>query len=191
VSDVARNVLCGQSPDPSDKNAVVCALARKRWLTFNRFLADLWVAAGDNREIGFSYFGLLLMRDALECDRTVPESKSDVEEYGPRDLLVETASIWVNNAGEKMYHSKQTWDDKGVHPEADALALGRGGPRWSGANGYCPERWSLWKQVFTEVAGGSGSRQNAVIAAKVSFPSIYLFCFIKYLSLPSRLRSPR
>lgn len=146
----------------------MCPLSRRRWLAFNQLLADLWIAAGGMGDIGFAFFALKRMRNALEFEPTAPENQDDLKTEGPRDLLVETASIWVIRAGEKMYHSTQEWND-----EHDGLALGRGGARWSGSNGYNPRRWSLWKQVFTEVANDLGRRHNVVAAANVCV-SVYI-----------------
>lgn len=171
-SEAAQKILCGDQPDPSDKHALMCAISRTRWLDFNRLLADLWREAGDVEEMGFAFFGLERMRNALEFDPAVPESQSDVEVLGPRDLLIETASVWVTSAGEQMYRSRQKWDGK-EYDEADSLILGRGGARWSGANGYCPGRWSLWRQVFTEIANDSRRRQHVVTASNVC-SSIYI-----------------
>lgn len=47
------------------------------------------------------------MRDALEFDSAVVETQRDVELYGLRDLLLETASVWIVEAGERMYESRQ------------------------------------------------------------------------------------
>lgn len=187
-SDAAYNVLCGDPlPDPSDENVVMCALARRRWLAYSRLLADLWATTGDHAnvgETGFAFFGLLAMRDALEFDPAVVETQKDVEMYGPRDLLLETASVWVVEAGERMYESRQEWNPDGEDgalkadededgaddgdDDFDATRYtGKGGARWSGINGYAPGRWALWKQVFKEVGADAERRSNVVAAAKV------------------------
>ena len=161
-------------PEPSDLDGLAFYEGRCKWLNVNRFFASLWV---DNKiPVDYALFALWAMRSGLEFDPKSEESHSDV---GPRDLLIETASIWATIAGDKMYHCKDIYGPNG-DPTWDTKTRGTpglGGPRWVGVDGYHSARWALWKQVFNEVANEEGRRPHLIILAKVGFSQFIFLWF--------------
>ena len=166
----AHAILSGATPeDPDDPYNRDYAAARSAWLNTIRYLMRIW--ASDVYD--FEIYGIWFMRDGLEYfDPARPEKVEDAMGLPPA-LMVEAASICVQEAGEKMYRSKLIEGPNG-DPNWDVETRGlpgRGGKRWTGVDGYHPDRWKLWKTVFKEyidAEGREGIWPNAVEAAKVS-----------------------
>jgi len=121
-------VLAGKRPDPSDTDLVARYKDSERWIDLNHFLARLY--AGSVWDFGL--YGLWSMRAALEGGGD--------DSLGPEPLRIEIAAIWIAIAGELMFKSREKYG-----------GAGKGGPLWSGAEGYSPERWTFWKEIFEKL----------------------------------------
>lgn len=168
-SESRKRVLSGDVPEPSDLDGLAIYEGRCKWMNMNRFFASLWI--DDKIPVDYALFALWAMRAGLEFD---PKSEESHLEFGPWDLLIETASIWAIIAGDKMYHCKDIYGPNGG-PTWDTKTRGTpglGGPRWVGVDGYDPARWALWKQVFTEVANEEGRRPHVIVLAKAAVDSM-------------------
>lgn len=168
-SELGQRILSGDVPESSDLDGLAFYEGRCKWLNLNRFFASLWI--DENIPVDYALFALWAMRSGLERDPKSEESHLDV---GPRDLSIETASIWVTIAGDKMYHCKEIYGRNG-DPAWDTNTRGTpglGGARWVGVDGYDPARRALWKQVFTEIANEEGRRPHLIILAKAAVDSM-------------------
>jgi hypothetical protein len=84
------------------------------------------------------------MRDGLE----VP-----FEDIKPviRDQTLWAAALWIKFCGEHLHSLNQIWE-----PDPRKGNVARGGPLYGGPNGFCKERWELWRErfgVLTQVDG--------------------------------------
>ena len=93
---------------------------------------------------------------------------ANVETGVPQEVEIEVAAIWVKVAGAKMYACTEILGPKGnPNWEANQGAPGKSGGTWDGVDGYHPDRWAHWKQIFSEVAQGNW-RANVAEAAQAS-----------------------
>ncbi len=91
----------------------------------------------------FDFWAIVVMREALES------LEFNLEIQLP-EALIPAAVAWVSILGPEMY----SWDYE--FPYGVNLSdRGRGGPLWNGQHGFCKERWTLWKQRFTELSSSS------------------------------------
>ncbi|GJE94470.1 DUF3632 domain-containing protein [Phanerochaete sordida] len=164
----AYDILSGATPeDPTDPTSKAYTDARAAWLNLVRFFMQVWAAD----VYDFALYGIWFMRAGLEDFD--PADPGRVTEIAPPALDLEAASVCVQVAGAQMYRSHliagpngdPTWDSdlRG--------APGRGGKRWTGIDGYSPDRWKLWKTVFGEYVAAEGKPSiwhNAVQAAKAA-----------------------
>lgn len=153
-------------PDPSDTKAVAYAQARKRWINMNRFFMRAWA----DDVLDFSLYGIWALRDGLESlDLNAPDS-IDHTAIGPRTLRIETAAACVEEAPEALYKCREIMGPNGRSDWTQSNAPGSGGTRWTGVDGFHPDRWALWKTVFGEIAANNGQYKmpdHVVDAAKV------------------------
>lgn len=153
-------------PDPSDTKAVAYAQARKRWINMNRFFMRAWA----DDVLDFSLYGIWALRDGLESlDLNAPDSV-DPTTIGPRALRIETAAACVEEAPEALYKCREIMGPNGRDDWTQSNAPGSGGTRWTGVDGFHPDRWALWKTVFGEIAANNGQYKmpdHVVDAAKV------------------------
>ncbi len=166
----AHAVLCGDLPtkDPVER---MFSQSRKEWLNINAFLAKLWALD----IVDEHFFGITTMRMLLE-PLSVQSTKGptvDVDRDDPQELQIEVAAIWIKIAGAKMYRCRKILGPKG-NPDwkANQGAPGASGGTWDGADGYHPDRWAHWKQIFSEVAQGNW-RKNVTEAAQASVSQMH------------------
>ncbi|RDX52707.1 hypothetical protein OH76DRAFT_1399963 [Lentinus brumalis] len=168
----AHAVLCGDLPtkDPVER---MFSQSRKEWLNINAFLAKLWALD----IVDEHFFGITTMRMFLE-PLSVQSNKGptvDVDRDDPQELQIEVAAIWIKIAGAKMYRCRKILGPKG-NPDwkANQGASGASGGTWDGADGYHPDRWAHWKQIFSEVAQGNW-RKNVTEAAQAAVDAMEKF----------------
>ncbi|KAI0692984.1 hypothetical protein C8T65DRAFT_70534 [Cerioporus squamosus] len=171
----ARAVLCGDLPanDPVERKF---AQSRKEWLNINAFLAKIWALD----IVDEHFYGLSTMCMCLEplSVRSTKGPSEGVESGGhddPQELEIEVAAIWVKIAGAKMYSCREILGPKG-NPnwrENHGCPGGSGGT-WDGVDGYHPDRWAHWKQIFSEVAQGNW-RKNVTEAAQTAAEAMQKF----------------
>ncbi|GJE91478.1 hypothetical protein PsYK624_076280 [Phanerochaete sordida] len=151
------------------------AKSRVEWLNIVRYFMQIWALDICDLEI----YGLRIMRDGLEnVDLAEPKRLTKAPDLVPPALALEAASVCVRLVGKKMYRSTRIVEqgdcdlDYEFYPQGYP---GRGGQRWTGVEGYHPDRWKLWKSVFIEYAEAEGRRgivQNAVEAAKAAIEAM-------------------
>ena len=112
---------------------------RQQYMSWNAFLSRL-ASIQDAPE--WDIYGLMVFRWALEDDLNA-EGLS---------LNVPGAVMWIFYAGEHIWKSEREW----VVPFTDlnALETSRGSLMWDATkkNGFCEERWVLWRDSFGWVA---------------------------------------
>ncbi|TFK88774.1 hypothetical protein K466DRAFT_575178 [Polyporus arcularius HHB13444] len=152
-------VLCRDLPanDPVER---MFSQSRKEWLNINAFLAKLWALD----IVDEHFFGIATMRMCLEplSVQSTERPTADVGGHDPlEELQIEVAATWIKIAGAKMYLlGNPDW-------KANQGAPGASGGTWDGADGYHPDRWAHWKQIFSEVAQGNW-RKNVTEAAQAA-----------------------
>ena len=109
---------------------------RDRWIRSNAFMARLSNLPGASE---FDLHGLLTMQYALE-------NEADALDLS---LNVPGAAMWIFYAGERMYQSDREWQPP--YYDRFAMHLAKGSFYWNGKNGFCRERWQVWKLGFEEV----------------------------------------
>ncbi|KAI9056910.1 hypothetical protein FKP32DRAFT_1422730 [Trametes sanguinea] len=157
--------VAGDPPTDSPLSRLV-ARARTDWLNHNLFIAQLWA-----RDMGdWSTWGIATMRMDLEPYSLPPESRRFTgKPFLSQELDIETAAVWIRIAGKKMYENRQILGPKG-NPGWDPKLLGAAGSSggtWDGVDGYHPDRWAHWKDIFKKISEGEG-RQNMIDAAKAA-----------------------
>ncbi|EKM54441.1 uncharacterized protein PHACADRAFT_258288 [Phanerochaete carnosa HHB-10118-sp] len=168
VPPVGLRILSGAIPEDPDPSNQLYVSARAVWLETRRYLMRVWVAGVYDFEI----YGIWFMREGLEdLDLADLEWKTHTAS-APPVLALEGASVCVQTAGEKMYRSNLVEGPNGnPNWNSNFGTAGRGGKRWTGVDGYHPDRWRLWKSVFQEYADAHGMKgiwPNAVEAAKTA-----------------------
>lgn len=170
---LAYQILSGGKPeDPNDVYSQAYAATRSAWLNTVRYLMKVWAS----NVYDFEIYGIWFMREGLEdFDLSDPETATDVSQLPPA-LALEAASVCVQVAGKKMYRSTLIAGPNG-DPDWDPARgqPGKGGKRWTGVDGYHPDRWKLWKKVFQEYASAAGKEgiwPNAVEAAKTAIAAM-------------------
>jgi hypothetical protein len=112
---------------------------REQYLRTNTFLARLVHLPGAP---DYELYASLALRWALEDDSNAQGLS----------LNVPGAAMWILYAGERIWKSESEW----VGPRIDRLALymSHGSLMWdeSRKNGFCLERWALWRDSFGWVA---------------------------------------
>ncbi len=112
---------------------------RQQYMRWNAFLSRL---ASLQDAPDWEIYGLMVLRWALEDDLNA-EGLS---------LNVPGAVMWIFYAGEYIWKSEREW----VGPFADRNAsyMSRGSLMWDGSkkNGFCEERWVIWRDSFGWVA---------------------------------------
>ncbi|KAJ6099741.1 hypothetical protein N7467_001276 [Penicillium canescens] len=100
----------------------------------------------------YSWFALITFRDALEAPAD--------QESGQLDGLIPAAATWIQVLGADIYG----WNE-------DFGRRGRGGSLWDGKDGFCVERWQLWRERFGATAKreelDDGARRAAVDAEQM------------------------
>ena len=95
----------------------------------------IFAARLNAREVqSFSLYAIWAFRAALEGD--TPWCPP-----GPRSVTIPAACAWIKYAGEHL-----------IKLDNDYGRAARGGTLWSGNNGYCRERWQLWREGFSRSA---------------------------------------
>jgi hypothetical protein len=112
------------------------------FLNANKFCACLKLTGHPTFE-GFDLFGLWTMRGALE-DRTTLSNEDTID---PPDVFIPAAEAWIAIAGPQMYRWDREFEYGGNRGQP-----GRGGPLWSGRQGFAPRRFQLWRRRFAELA---------------------------------------
>ncbi|KAL7283042.1 hypothetical protein ACG7TL_002466 [Trametes sanguinea] len=153
--------LAGDPPTDSPLSRAA-ARARTKWLNQNAFTARLWTLD----IMDWATYGISTMRMELEPYSLPPERRSLDEASLPQELRIENAAVWIRVAGKKMYESHEILGPKG-NPEWDSKrgAPGSSGGTWDGVDGYHPDRWAHWKNIFKKISEGEG-RQDMLDAAK-------------------------
>ena len=181
----ARAVLCGDPPaDDPDERAI--AQSRKKWLNINTFLAKLWALD----IVDEHFYGISTMRMSIEplSVQSTQGPTANVETGDPQELQIEVAAIWVKIAGAKMYACTEILGPNGnPNWEANRGAPGSSGGTWDGVDGYHPDRWTHWKQIFFEVAQGNW-RANVTEAAQASVSRMHAHSSLAHPSTSLRLR---
>ncbi|KAJ5296033.1 hypothetical protein PENANT_c021G02264 [Penicillium antarcticum] len=112
---------------PSDQRAN----AISRMINRDKFTALLM--ATKEPVFNYSWFALITFREALE--------EPETQKAGRLDGLIPVAATWIQILGAEIY----TWNE-------DFGRRGRGGSLWHGKEGFCVERWHLWRERFGEMA---------------------------------------
>ncbi|MCJ1401020.1 hypothetical protein MMC11_004232 [Xylographa trunciseda] len=126
---------------------------REEWLNINAFAARLAVR-GIRSNVPYALFAL---RAALEDQ---PDRRaSSYQRQGPvLDCHVPAAVEWIMRCGDTLFACEQEF----------ARKMAVGGRLWKGKQGYCPERWLLWKLRFGEVGDGAWGSERTRALAKVA-----------------------
>ncbi len=160
--------LSGDPPVDSVASRVG-ARARLNWLNMNAFLARLW--ALDVWENAF--WGIATMRMSLEPHSMPVYVHTPGISRPSVDLQIEEAAVWICVAGKRMFECREILGPKG-NPDwpSNRGSPGSSGGTWDGVDGYHPDRWQHWKDIFRKISQGQW-RSNVIDAAKVcSFASI-------------------
>jgi hypothetical protein len=107
------------------------ASAISRMINRDRFAALLM--ATREPVFNYSWFALITFREALEG--------SADQEAGQLDGLIPAAAAWIQVLGAEIYGWTEDFGRKG-----------KGGPLWSGKEGFCVERWQFWRERLGEMA---------------------------------------
>ncbi|KAI9056909.1 hypothetical protein FKP32DRAFT_1422711 [Trametes sanguinea] len=159
--------LAGDPPTDSPL-ARSAARARTEWLNMNVFIARIWMLD----IMDWSTYAIATMRMELEPYSLPPERRQSDETFLPQELNVENAAVWVRIAGKKMYESREILGPKGnAGWNPDRGAPGSSGGAWDGVDGYHPDRWAHWKDIFKSISEGEG-RENMVDAAKAALEAM-------------------
>ncbi|KAI0713460.1 hypothetical protein C8Q76DRAFT_675567 [Earliella scabrosa] len=160
----AQAILSGDAPsdDPYDRGF---AEARKRWLNINAFLATLWALDVVDEDF-YAITTMAMQLEPLSTSSTHAPTEATRGIGEPQELQIEIAATWVRIAGAKMFACREILGPKG-NPQwrANAGRPGRSGGTWDGVDGFHPERWAHWKQLFAEIAQGTW-RESVVQAAR-------------------------
>ncbi|KAL5342893.1 hypothetical protein BJX70DRAFT_394333 [Aspergillus crustosus] len=115
------------------------------WVNVNRFVAQI---VATDPKIGSPWYAVATLRDALEtCWEYEARGSAGDEDEGSYTGNVPAAAAWIEILGVEIYK----WDRD--HPSAPStISPGRGGPLWEGKQGFCKERWVLWRERFGEIA---------------------------------------
>lgn len=117
----------------------------------NAFLAHLVGLESDNEDWWVRALCTFCWALEYEYDESDNDSLS---------LNVPGAAVWILYAGELVWENEMVWG----HPPSDRLAYSTAStPRWAQPkkNGFCDERWSLWKDQFRVVADTEGISAEA------------------------------
>ncbi|RPD59161.1 hypothetical protein L226DRAFT_465266 [Lentinus tigrinus ALCF2SS1-7] len=181
-------VLSGDLPanDPVER---AFAQSRKEWLNMNTFLAKLWALD----IVDEHFYGIVMMRTGLEplsvqSTHGPSANVGSTETDDPPELGIEVAALWVKIAGAKMHACREILGPKGnPNWQANQGAPGSSGGTWDGVDGYHPDRWAHWKQLFSEVAQGNW-RRNVTEAAQASVSRMHAQSSSAHTSSSLRLR---
>ncbi|OJT12227.1 hypothetical protein TRAPUB_11215 [Trametes pubescens] len=168
VSTDDPDCIAALSGDPPVDSVASRAGARARlnWLNMNAFLARLW--ALDVWENAF--WAIATMRTSLE-PHSMPvyvyrTSRPSV------DLQIEEAAVWIRVAGKRMFECREILGPKG-NPDwpSHRGSPGSSGGTWDGVDGYHPDRWQHWKDIFRKISQGHW-RSNVINAAKAAIEAM-------------------
>ncbi|KAJ5769899.1 uncharacterized protein N7511_001950 [Penicillium nucicola] len=126
--------------EPTDRR--VSAIAQM----INRDKLAALLMATQEPVFDYSWFALVTLREALEDGGS--------QKVGPLNGLIPAAAIWIELLGVEMYGWDQNFGRKG-----------KGGTLWEGKEGFCVERWHLWRERFGEMAEMEGLDDSARRAA--------------------------
>ncbi|KAI9056908.1 hypothetical protein FKP32DRAFT_1422620 [Trametes sanguinea] len=155
--------LAGEPPTDSPHSRSAAA-ARTIWLNENAFVARLWALGVAD----MAFYGIATMRMELEPYSLPPERRPPSGSRYTQPVDIENAAQWVRIAGKKMFECREILGPNG-NPDWDSHrgAPGSSGGTWDGVDGYHPDRWAHWKDIFKKISEGEGWKKM-IDAAKAA-----------------------